>query len=141
VSDNVKSVVERGTDANGFTIWLATFADPLELDEEILWCTRTVFDGTHLNQVEEAEWLALSVSHSGSVGPIRHGEFIVHFDQRIPARRAVSFVTPKGSLPDLLGPTEELPIAKDGTVRALFRELQPWSTYGIFWWPTQPTAQ
>jgi len=137
VSENVESVVERGTDANGFTIWLATFANPLELGEEILWCTRTVFDGRQLNQVEEAEWLAISVSHSGSVGSIRRGEFIAHFDQRYPVKRVVSFVTPKGSLPDLLGPTDDLPMSRDGTARALFTDLQAWSTYGIFWWPNQ----
>ena len=85
------------------------------------------------------QWLVLSVSHSGSVGAIRQGEFIAHFDQRYPVKRVVSFVTPKGSLPDLLGPTDELSVAKDGTVRALFRDLQPWSTYGIFWWPNQVT--
>jgi hypothetical protein len=135
VSDNVKSVVNRGTDANGFTIWRANFERPLALDEEIEWTTRTVFDGSQLNQVEEAEWLAVSVSHSGSVGPIRRGEFIAHFDKRFPVQRAVKFITPKGSLPDLLGPIDELPIAKDGSARALFTDLQPWFTHGIYWWP------
>jgi hypothetical protein len=137
VSDNVKLVVPRGTDANGFTIWLATFDHPLAVGEEIEWCTRTVYDGSQINQVEEVEWLALSVSHSGSVGPIRRGEFISHFDTRFPVRRAVSFKTPKGSLPDLLGPTKELPINKKGVGRAPFRNLEAWSTYGIFWWPSQ----
>jgi hypothetical protein len=28
---------------------------------------------------------------------------------------------------------DELSTSKDRTVRALFRDLQPWSTYGIFW--------
>jgi len=137
VSDNVKSVEPRGTDANGFTIWLATFDHPLAVGEEIEWCTRTVYDGSQLNQVEEAEWLAISVSHSGSVGPIERGEFVAHFDTRFPVRGAVSFKTPKGSLPDLLGPTDELAIARDGTGRVLFRDLLAWSTYGLFWWPTQ----
>jgi hypothetical protein len=59
------------------------------------------------------QWLVLSVSHSGSVGAIRQGEFIAHFDQRYPVKRVVSFVTPKGSLPDLLGPTDELSVAKE----------------------------
>jgi hypothetical protein len=135
VSDNVKSVVERGTDANGFRIWLATFDRPLELDEEIEWTTRTVYDGTQLDQVEEAEWLALSVSHSGSVGAIRRGQFIAHFDSRFPVKRVVKFKTPKGSLPDLLGPTEELLVDKRSATRALITDLEPWFTYGIYWWP------
>ena len=135
ISDNVKSVTGIGTDVNGSRIWLATFDRPLELDEKIEWTTRTVYEDPQLDEVGEAEWIALNVSHLGSVGGIKRGHFVVHFDRRFPPKRVIRFKTPKGSLPDIDGPVEELQLDRRGTVNVRFADLEPWSSYGIFWWP------
>ena len=131
----MKSVTGIGTDVNGSRIWLATFDRPLELDEKIEWTTRTVYEDPQLDEVGEAEWIALNVSHLGSVGGIKRGHFVVHFDRRFPPKRVIRFKTPKGSLPDIDGPVEELQLDRRGTVNVRFADLEPWSSYGIFWWP------
>jgi len=138
-SDTIDRVEYRGTDNAGWTVWLVRFRDTLAVGQEIEWKTRTVYGTEHLNAVKDYEELALTVSHSPPKGPILRGTFIAHFDMRFPPERLVRFETPKGTFPDILGPTQNLAITS-GAARADFQDLQPWWTYGICWWPQRDST-
>lgn len=133
MSDTIESVTLLGVDVYGFKVWRVLFSAEPEVDEEVVWTTRRVFDRTMISS-NESSWIALTVSHSAPVGPIRRASFVVHFDITNPPKRVVRFVTPKGSLPDRLGPTEDL-VLTNGVARADFQDLQSWMTHGIYWFP------
>lgn len=135
ITPTIKSVKRLpGTSNYGHSIWLVSFEREFEEDEEIEWGTRTVYEDTSTDDPPEVEWIALAVSHTVEQGPIPRGTFIAHFDETAPPKRVVSFETPKGSLPELLGPVTDLLLLKPATARVDFKDLQRLTTYGIYWW-------
>lgn len=129
-SDIIESVKSCGVDHQGYQIWRVTFADRLVKGDVIEWTTRRLFGPPRLAM--PTPWL----SHTPSTDyAFDSGEFIAHLDKRYLPSRVARFVTPKGSLPNLEGRAEDIPIPRNGVVRTTFRDLEPFQTHGIRWWP------
>ncbi len=141
ITDSISSLDYKGTDVYGFKIWTAWLDHALEEGEPVEWGTRTLYGSAHLDGVSETEQLAQTVSHLPGYPPMEHGTFIANFDTRFLPTRVVRFITPKGTLPDLVGPViEDIPIDRHGVARTEFDNLEAWMTYGINWWPQQPAS-
>jgi hypothetical protein len=129
-TESIASVENRGLDGSGYMVWVVKFREPLEEDEEIEWGTRRIY-----REPTADLWVALTVTHSTPAPPIKQGTFVAHLDAQYPPKRVHKFVTPKDTLPNIHGETEELTPTRTGLARADFRDLETWQTYGIRWWP------
>jgi hypothetical protein len=123
-----------GVDNYGYQSWLVRHSESVHAGEEISWRYRRRFLPPYT--AEPDSWLALTTSHAHY---IKFGRFVVNFHPARPVRRAGKFATPKGTLPTLRGPTEELRLINQGSVvGADFKRLTPWHSHGIYWWLAEP---
>ena len=130
LSDFVTVQRPLGVNPYGYQVWLLRFSRPLQRGEQIEWGVRKHFHD--VTGPDGHDWLSLAASQPRA---IESGSFSVDLTlSTLLPKRFVRFIVPKGNLPNLRGPTWDIPIPKSRIVTATFDYLHPWHSHGIFWW-------